>query len=119
MKILKKPITPNYKKISEELKKMIYGAAFECTGEQNLNQLPIIIDALSYFLATADGNAFDANLDNGKQFHQQYDHDSIEILIYGIKEYMNKNGINEQGQYGIKNSLNLCLTKLEELQKKG
>lgn len=115
MKFLGKPKAPNYKKISKELKKMLYGAAFECTGDQNINQLPIIIDALSYFMATADGNAFDGDIGNGKQFHQQYDRDAKEILIFGIKEYMKKYKINDYSDtFGLKDSLQLCLKELEK-----
>ena len=85
-----KTTKPNYKKISKALEEMLYGAAFSCTGDQCSNQLPIIIDAISYFLATADGNAFSCTLDDGKEFHQQYDKSSKEILKLGIEAYMKK-----------------------------
>jgi hypothetical protein len=116
MKIWTTKRKPNYKKISKELKKMIYGAAFDCHGDQHLNQLPIIVDALSYFIATCDGNAFSGEID-GKQFHQQYDKDSKQILILGIQEYMKKNRIDYDvwgSNNGLKYSLDLCIKELEK-----
>jgi hypothetical protein len=81
----------NYKKISKQLEKIFFDVT--TNGREIKLQAPIITDALSCVLATADGNSFRFEHEIGKLHYQQYNDEAKQILLLGLKAFMKERGM--------------------------
>jgi hypothetical protein len=112
---------PTYIKARKSLIKM-----FQPHVNDPEKQLPLIVDAMSLFVAGLAGNGFyDFVSKDNLHHHQQYDDISIEILTLGIKAYMDKNKLTKNPIINDANSgcslpyyLNKVLKQLSVLNKK-
>ena len=81
--------TPDYIKARKTFIKM-----FQPHVNEPINQLPMVLDVMSLFIAGLDGNGFYGLVgQDGIHHHQQYDDVSLEVLSLVLEAYMIRHNI--------------------------
>ena len=87
-----------------------------------IEQLPMVIDVMSLFVAGLDGNGFYGHVgQDGIHHHQQYDDVSLEVLTLGIEAYMTKHNIpkkvKKEYNWPLAHGFGDTVRRLKELRK--